>query len=97
MALVMPSMTAAVVQAAPDGQAGVASGVLNTARQVGGAIGVALLGSLVAGAGHLVSGMHLGLGVVAVVFALGALVAWRYTKQPRPAATRPDGGQDGTR
>ena len=97
MALVMPSMTAAVVQAAPGGQAGVASGVLNTARQVGGAIGVALLGSLVAGAGHLVSGMHLGLGVVAVVFALGALVAWRYTKQPRPAATRPDGGQDRTR
>lgn len=87
MALVMPSMTAAVVQAAPGAQAGVASGVLNTARQVGGAIGVALLGSLVA-RGHLVSGMRLGLEAVAAAFALGALIAWRYAREPRSATCR---------
>lgn len=94
MALVMPSMTAAVVQAAPGAQAGVASGVLNTARQVGGAIGVALLGSLIAG-GHLVSGMRLGLEAVAVAFALGALIAWRYAKEPRRSATRRIGAPGG--
>jgi len=96
MALVMPSMTAAVVQAAPGFQTGVASGVLNTSRQVGGAIGVAVLGSLVA-EGHLVSGMHLGLGAVAVAFAFGALIAWRYAKEPCWGTTRRVGAPGGTR
>ncbi len=43
-----PAMTAAVLTAAGPGQASRASGVLNAARQLGGAFGVALLGSLVA-------------------------------------------------
>jgi DHA2 family methylenomycin A resistance protein-like MFS transporter len=42
----MVAATTAVVEAAPSGQAGIASGVLNAARQVGGALGVALLGAL---------------------------------------------------
>jgi DHA2 family methylenomycin A resistance protein-like MFS transporter len=40
-----------VVEAAPPSQAGIASGALNASRQVGGALGIALLGTLVA-AGH---------------------------------------------
>ena len=46
VALAMPAMTAAVVGAAGTEHAGVASGILNAARQSGGALGVALLGSL---------------------------------------------------
>jgi len=46
ISLAMPAMTAAVVGAAGREHAGVASGVLNTARQAGGALGVAVLGSL---------------------------------------------------
>jgi len=42
----MVAATTAVVEAAPPGQTGLASGVLNAARQVGGALGVALLGAL---------------------------------------------------
>jgi DHA2 family methylenomycin A resistance protein-like MFS transporter len=49
--LAMPAMTAVVVGAAGRQHAGVASGVLNTARQAGGALCVALLGSLLAAAG----------------------------------------------
>jgi DHA2 family methylenomycin A resistance protein-like MFS transporter len=45
-------MTAAVVGAAGPEHAGVASGVLNAARQAGGALGVAVLGSLL---GHTLS------------------------------------------
>lgn len=82
MALTMPSMTAAVVGAAPAGSAGAASGVLNTARQVGGALGVALLGSLVAHRAGFLAGMHLGLGVVAAAFAAGAVVAARCVERP---------------
>jgi DHA2 family methylenomycin A resistance protein-like MFS transporter len=42
----MVAATSAVVDVAPAGQAGLASGVLNASRQVGGALGVALLGAL---------------------------------------------------
>lgn len=76
MALTMPSMTAAAVQVAPQDIAGVASGLLNTARQIGGAIGVAVLGSLVAQ--HFMEGMHVGLTIVAGVFFAGAMTAARY-------------------
>jgi DHA2 family methylenomycin A resistance protein-like MFS transporter len=44
--LAMPAMTAVVVGAAPDDRAGLASGVLNASRQSGGALGVAVLGTL---------------------------------------------------
>lgn len=55
--------------------------MLNTARQVGGAIGVALLGSLVAHRGAFLAGLHAGLGLVAAAFAAGALVAARYVER----------------
>ncbi len=84
--LAMPAMTAVVVGAAGPEHAGVASGVLNTARQAGGAIGVALLGSLLAGAGAGGAGAGLTLHVPLIVAAAGYLVAvglaW--------LATRPD-------
>ena len=44
--LAMPAMTAVALASAPVERAGLASGVLNTARQAGGALGVAVLGSL---------------------------------------------------
>jgi DHA2 family methylenomycin A resistance protein-like MFS transporter len=49
VSLAMPAMTAVVVGSAGREHSGVASGVLNTARQAGGALGVALLGALLAG------------------------------------------------
>jgi DHA2 family methylenomycin A resistance protein-like MFS transporter len=44
--LAMPAMTAAVMAASDRDRPGLASGVLNTARQTGGALGVAVLGTL---------------------------------------------------
>jgi len=69
VSLAMPAMTAAVVGAAGPEHAGVASGVLNAARQSGGALGVAVLGSLL---GH---GSELSLHVPLLVAAAGYLVA----------------------
>jgi DHA2 family methylenomycin A resistance protein-like MFS transporter len=82
MALTMPAATAAVIEAAPAERAGIASGVLNAARQAGGAIGVALLGTLIAGS-SLVAGLHLAMASAAVAFALAAAVT--------AAAVRPAG------
>ncbi len=73
MAFTMPAATAAVIEAAPAEQAGIASGVLNAARQAGGAIGVALLGTLLAGA-RLGDGLHGAMAVSAAAFLAGALV-----------------------
>src|SRR5213595_1187884 len=47
MAFVMTPMSAAVMSAAPVDKAGVASGVLNTFRQVGVALGIAITGAIV--------------------------------------------------
>jgi MFS transporter, DHA2 family, methylenomycin A resistance protein len=77
VSLAMPAMTAAVVGAAGREHAGVASGVLNAARQSGGALGVAVLGSLL-GHGHPLS-LHVPLLVatagylVAIALALASL------------------------
>jgi len=48
LALTMPAMSAAAMGAIDPRKAGVGSGVLNAARQVGGAIGIAVLGSIAA-------------------------------------------------
>jgi len=46
IALTMPAMSAAAMGAIDPRKAGVGSGVLNAARQVGGAMGIAVLGSV---------------------------------------------------
>lgn len=74
MALTMPAATAAVIESAPAERAGIASGVLNAGRQAGGAIGVALLGTLIS-SGAFVPGLHVAMAVSAGAFALAALVA----------------------
>ena len=74
MAFTMPAATTAVVEAAPADRAGLASGAINAARQVGGVIGVALLGALVAAGGPIVPGLRIGLAIAGAAFLLGAAV-----------------------
>ncbi|GAA0314731.1 MFS transporter [Actinoallomurus spadix] len=45
----LPALVTGVVQAAPEGMAGVASGLLNAVRQVGATLGVAVMGGLAGG------------------------------------------------
>jgi EmrB/QacA subfamily drug resistance transporter len=52
MSFTMTPMSAAAMGAAPVAKAGVASGVLNTFRQVGAAIGIALAGAILANRAH---------------------------------------------
>jgi DHA2 family methylenomycin A resistance protein-like MFS transporter len=87
MALTMPAATAAVIESAPADRAGIASGVLNAARQAGGAIGVALLGTLLS-AGAFVSGLHVAMAVSAAAFAIAAAVACASVEAHQPASAR---------
>jgi len=79
--LAMPAMTAVAVGSAGREHAGLASGILNAARQAGGALGVALLGALLASSGRSGQGMtlHLPLAVAAVgyLLAIGLTMAIR--------------------
>jgi DHA2 family methylenomycin A resistance protein-like MFS transporter len=74
ISLAMPAMVAAVVGAAGPERAGVASGVLNAARQSGGALGVAVLGALL-GQGHALS-MRVPMLVAAAGFLVAIALAW---------------------
>lgn len=81
MAFTMPAATTAAVEAAPGPQAGIAAGVVNTARQVGGAIGVALLGGLVAGGGFI-AGMHVAVALASAAFLAGAAITVASVDRP---------------
>lgn len=70
--LAVPVMTTVVLGTVPRCRAGVASGVLNSVRQAGGAIGVAMFGSLMASSG---SGIAMAFTVAAGLLASGAAIA----------------------
>ncbi|AHH99281.1 MFS transporter [Kutzneria viridogrisea] len=69
--LAMPAMTATAMSSLGPAQAGLGSGVLNAARQTGGALGVALLGSLLGGAQDLIAPRA---SMVLVALAFSAIV-----------------------
>ncbi|MFI6041638.1 MFS transporter [Nocardia sp. NPDC051321] len=73
--LVTASSVAAVVRATPPDRSGLATGVSNTARQVGTATGVALFGAIAGSpaSDHFVDGIHL-LALIAAALWTGALV-----------------------
>ncbi|HXV34054.1 MAG TPA: MFS transporter [Gaiellaceae bacterium] len=85
MALVMTPMTAAALGSVPVEKSGVGSGVLNTFRQVGGALGIAVMGAIVASYVDLeagtpdpsafIDGFQVALRVSAVFALIGAVVA----------------------
>jgi EmrB/QacA subfamily drug resistance transporter len=84
MAASMPPVTATAMGAVPRDKAGVGSAVLNSMRQVGGSIGLALLGAIVAASvpaggrpspSDFVTGYHHALEVGTVIALCGAVIA----------------------
>jgi DHA2 family methylenomycin A resistance protein-like MFS transporter len=71
-AFVVPALTIMVMGSVPAEQAGTAAGIVNTSRQVGGALAVAVAGALVAG-GDFAHGMHVMLIGIAVLLAAAAV------------------------
>src|SRR5436305_2511102 len=76
LALVLPAMTEAVISNAPQAQSGIAAGMLNVSRQVGGVFGVAILGTFVGNQQTFLSGMHLAFVIAGGVLVLGLVSAW---------------------
>ena len=83
LASVLPAMTESAISHAPRAQSGIAAGMLNVSRQVGGVIGVAILGTLVGNQLMFVSGMHLAFAVAGGVLVLALVVAWIFVRTRR--------------
>jgi MFS transporter, DHA2 family, methylenomycin A resistance protein len=84
-AFIPAPLSVAVIASAPNEQSGTVSGVLNAMRQTGGAIGVAILGSLVA-SGGFVAGMHEALAVSVATYVISLVLTLAYLRErPRRA------------
>jgi MFS family permease len=92
-------MTIAGLQGVMPSDAGVASGLLNTSRQVGGAIGLAVVNAIAAGFAidgvsgaatdeSLAHGYRVALLVLAMLALAGAVLSSTLLAPPRPAETR---------
>ncbi|WP_322063128.1 MFS transporter [Paraburkholderia sp. J63] len=74
--LITPATTATLMSAVDDRRAGIAAGVLNAARQVGAALGVALCGTLVTANHAIAWGMHWSAMAAGALSIAAALVWW---------------------
>ena len=75
MGMTMTPVTAAAMSAVAVDKAGVGSAVLNSARQVGGSLGIAVMGAIVASASDYLTGFHDALRVGSGLCLAGAVVA----------------------
>jgi hypothetical protein len=90
MAFTFVPMTIAALTGVAGADAGVASGLLNTSRQIGGAVGLAAV-STVAAVGGGMNGFHLSFDVLTGLALLGALVAVAFVAPaPRRTALEPE-------
>ena len=81
--IAMPPVTSVVLASAPADRASTASAVFNTFRQVGGAVAIAVLGGLLAGASSFVPGLQVSFVVAAGVVVVAAVAAL-FIRQQRP-------------
>jgi EmrB/QacA subfamily drug resistance transporter len=97
MAITMAPTTAAAMSSVPVDKAGVGSAVINSMRQVGGSLGIAIMGTIIASqvsVGQLdssfpaqfVHGYHRALEVGAAILLAGAIVAVVTVRSVRPRA-----------
>jgi hypothetical protein len=92
IALVMTPASTDAMNTAPAALRGQAQGVVQTLRQAGGTVGLAVMGAVVAGIQHrqgsLVSGISTALYIGGGVVLAGAVIAWALLRH-LPAADAP--------
>ena len=88
IALMVPTMTNATLSAVDTSRAGIASGVLSAARQIGGMLGVAIFGYLVrdTAPASFMQGKHLSMGIAVALLMVGSVVCWLGVRPERVAA-----------
>ncbi len=89
MGSTMTPTTAAAMSAVAVDKAGVGSAVLNSARQVGGSLGIAIMGAIVASSSGYLTGFHDALRIGSLLCLAGAavaVIAVRKVEHPHTAA-----------
>lgn len=81
----IPSLIAAVIGSVPKEQAGIGAGALNSSRQTGAVMGVAILGAILGAASSGLAGTRVALVVMAALLLIGALLALMYIGRREPA------------
>jgi MFS transporter, DHA2 family, methylenomycin A resistance protein len=84
--LAVPAMTTAILSCVDPARSGTASAALNAARQVGGAIGVAVFGAFVSGAtaAQIISGLDVAALTAAALLIVATILA--LSVRPKPAS-----------
>jgi MFS transporter, DHA2 family, methylenomycin A resistance protein len=88
--LVMPPVIALLLHAVPARRAGVASGVLNTSRQVGGALAIAVFGALLADRTAFLHGLRVSLLIAAAIAAATAVLSLMLSRAPVASTSEGD-------
>ncbi|MER6186975.1 MFS transporter [Streptomyces sp. NPDC001652] len=82
--LAMAPTTAVLLESVPAHRAGVASGVFNTSRQLGGALAIAVFGALLAGRDGMLHGLRESLAITAVMAFVSAAANLFLRPAPQP-------------
>ncbi|AIY39433.1 Permeases of the major facilitator superfamily [Collimonas arenae] len=85
---ISPAVTAPAMGTVDKSRAGVAAAALNSARQSGAALGVAIFGTFIAALQPFERAMHVVLGIVAITALVAAMVWWLSAKRVTPAVIR---------
>ena len=77
LGLLVPPLTSALLGSVEKSRSGIAAGVLNSTRQTGSVLGVALFGSLIGEESALMTGTHAALTISAALLFIAAAMIWR--------------------
>jgi DHA2 family methylenomycin A resistance protein-like MFS transporter len=73
----VPPLTSTLLGSVEKSRSGVAAGVLNSTRQTGSVLGVALFGSLIGETSAFMAGTHAALVISAALLLIAAVMVWR--------------------
>jgi DHA2 family methylenomycin A resistance protein-like MFS transporter len=77
LGLLVPPLTSTLLGSVEKSRSGIAAGVLNSTRQTGSVLGVALFGSLVGQSGAFIAGVHASLMISACLLLAAGAAIWR--------------------
>jgi EmrB/QacA subfamily drug resistance transporter len=84
LGLAFVPMTIAATADVPMHEAGLASGLINTTRQIGGAVGLAVMATVAAGASSAIAGYDRAFAISAAALVIGAALALVLPAKPKP-------------
>jgi MFS transporter, DHA2 family, methylenomycin A resistance protein len=90
-AFTVPPIASLILDSVPGSLAGTASGVLNTFRQMGGSLGVAVFGAIVNASTHFEAGLRISFTGTAVLLSAAILATLTLRALNRPAGRPPHG------